>query len=310
MRIAISRRMNTVRKAEMGEEEGALHPANAALEWRHVTVGFEREPVLRDVSFRLDRGEMIVVTGCAASGKSVLLHTTIGFHRPDEGAILVDGRHVEQLDEWALLELRSASMGLVFQEDALFSGMSVYDNAAYRLVEHNWPDEEVERAVAEVLRFVGLEEHGEKLPEELSIGMRRRLEIARALVGWPPVLLLDEPTAGLDPLDARRIMDLVIIARDVHRTACLYVTNEMHEIPYLASHAAVVDADDRASLRAADPTSPPRVDVLLLERGEVAFFGGSRDFFESHLPAVETMIRPEQARYSTPSDGSPHIVAR
>src|SRR6185503_20739115 len=105
-----------------------------------------------------------------------------------------------------LLQLRSDSMGLVFQEDTLFTGMTVYDNAAYRLTEHGWPEEEADRAVQEILRFVGLENDTEKMPEELSVGMRKRLEIARGLAGWPPVMLFDEPTSGLDPINSRQVL--------------------------------------------------------------------------------------------------------
>src|SRR4029453_9107041 len=104
-----------------------------------------------------------------------------------------------------------------------------------------------DEAVFEILRFVGLETDAEKLPEELSIGMRRRLELARALIGWPPVMLFDEPTSGLDPMTSKHVMDLVIRARDVQRIASLYVTKELHEIPYLANrYAARGEAGDVA----------------------------------------------------------------
>ena len=129
-------------------------------------------------------------------------------------------------------------MGMVFQEDSLFTGLSVYENAAYRLEEHGWSEEEIERAVREALRFVGLDGEENKFPEELSGGMKRRLEIARALIGWPRIMLFDEPTMSLDPIVAFKVLDLIIRARDMKQISSLYVTKKTHEIPYLANFCA------------------------------------------------------------------------
>ena len=129
-------------------------------------------------------------------------------------------------------------MGMVFQEDSLFTGLPVYENAAYRLEEHGWSEEEIERAVKEVLRFVGLDGEEEKFPEELSGGMKRRLEIARALIGWPRIMLFDEPTMSLDPLAAIKVLDLILRARDINQISSLYVTKKIHEIHYLANFCA------------------------------------------------------------------------
>src|SRR5215208_7155614 len=141
--------------------------------FKNVSLSFDGKRVLDQVSFKAQRGQMIIITGLSSSGKTVLLHLAIGLLHADEGQILVKGWDIESLDERELLQLRSDSMGLVFQEDTLFTGMTAYDNAAYRLTEHGWPEEEVDRAVQEILRFVGLENDMEKMPEELSVGMRR-----------------------------------------------------------------------------------------------------------------------------------------
>ncbi|HSE99126.1 MAG TPA: ATP-binding cassette domain-containing protein, partial [Blastocatellia bacterium] len=202
-------------------------PGAPAIEFRNVSLSFDQTRALDDVSFELSHGQMIVITGLSLSGKSVLLHLAIGLLEPDEGEILIEGRAIRDLDERELLVLRSSRMGLVFQEDTLFTSMTVYENTAYRLMEHNWSEEDTDRAVEEILRFVGLEKDIEKLPEELSIGMRRRLEIARGLAGWPPIMLFDEPTSGLDPITARQVLDLVIRARDIHNIASLNVTKEL-----------------------------------------------------------------------------------
>src|SRR5215470_8767767 len=201
-----------------------------AIEFRNVFLSFDNHVVLKDVSFRLDRGEMIFLTGVSGSGKSVLLRLAIGLLKPDSGQIFINGREIEKLNESDLLAIRGGLMGMVFQEDSLFSGLPVYENAAYRLEEHGWSEEETDKAVREVLQFVGLEGEEEKFPEELSGGMKRRLEIARALIGWPRIMLFDEPTMSLDPMAALKVLDLVIRARDINQISSLYVTKKIHEI--------------------------------------------------------------------------------
>ena len=181
---------------------------------------------------------MIFITGEAGAGKSVLLRLAIALEHPDSGQVLIEGQDAGLLDEVELLKLRGSRMGIVFQEDSLFTGLSVYENVAFRPREHGVSEPEVERAVNEVLRFVGLKEDADKLPAELSGGMRRRLEIARALVGWPSIMLFDEPASGLDPLTAVQVLDLIIRARDIYGISSIYVTKKLDEIPYLATHRA------------------------------------------------------------------------
>jgi phospholipid/cholesterol/gamma-HCH transport system ATP-binding protein len=278
-----------------------------AIEFRNVSISFDDKPALDDVSFRLERGRMICITGVSRSGMSVLLQLAAGLLRPDVGQIFVDGREIEVLDEQELLALRSATLGMVFQEQALFTGMSVYDNTAYRLDEHNWPEDDTERAVSEILTFVGLEEDIDKLPEELSIGMRRRLEFARAMVGWPEIMLFDEATSGLDPLNARAILDLVIRARDIHNISSLYVTKELHEIPYLAHQCAVEEPSGGVSIRSINDVRGERsrleivekVSVMVLEAGRVVFSGKPSEFESSDLPAVIRLTHPASSAPSS-----------
>src|SRR5689334_10640206 len=169
-----------------------------AIEFRQVSLSFDEQRVLNDINFKLRRGEMIFITGESGAGKSVLLRLAIALEHPDSGQVLIEGLDVGPLDEVELLDLRGARMGIVFQEDSLFTGLNVYENVAYRLEEHSVPEAETDKAVMEVLRFVGLDQDAEKLPAQLSGGMRRRLEIARALIGWPSIMLFDEPASGLD----------------------------------------------------------------------------------------------------------------
>jgi phospholipid/cholesterol/gamma-HCH transport system ATP-binding protein len=269
------------RKINMNVEE------TPAIEFRNVSIGFDDTPVLQNISFTLRKGEMLCVTGDSASGKSVLLRLAIGFLRPDEGDVLINGLNITIMEESDLLALRRASMGMVFQNNSLFTGQSVYDNAAYRLLDRNWPEDEIEAAVIEVLTFVGLQDELEKQAEELSGGMKRRLELARALIGWPPIMLFDEPTAGLDPLNARQVLDLIIRARDLHHTSSLLVTKAMHEIPYLASHRVQADG-----VIAQITESVPGVHVCLLDEGRTAFSGSPQEFMQSSLPAVQHMLHP------------------
>jgi phospholipid/cholesterol/gamma-HCH transport system ATP-binding protein len=261
-----------------------------AIEFRDVSISFDDHPVLRGIDLALYPGGIIIVTGDSQSGKSTILRLAIGFLHPDGGEIFINGRLINDLDETKLLSLRRETMGMVFQENALFTGQSVYENAAYRLTDRNWPEDETERAVLEVLTFVGLQNELEKQAEELSGGMKRRLEFARALIGWPSIMLFDEPTSGLDPINARQVLDLIVRARDLHGISSIYVTKAMHEIPYLASRQARMDADGRTTMVNADGSQDLK--VLLLEEGKIAFFGTPQEFQQSPLPAVQHMLHP------------------
>ena len=240
-----------------------------AIEFRNVFFSFDDHQVLHDISFKLECGDMLVVTGVSGSGKSVLLRLAMGLLKPDSGQIFIEGREIENLNESDLLDIRGGLMGMVFQEDSLFTGLPVYENAAYRLEEHGWTEEEIERAVAEVLRFVGLDGEEQKFPEELSGGMKRRLEIARALIGWPRIMLFDEPTMSLDPLAALKVLDLVIRARDINHVSSLYVTKKIYELDYLAN----------------DKTR-----VMVLKDGRVVFSGYVQEFKTSELPAIKELL--------------------
>jgi ABC-type transporter Mla maintaining outer membrane lipid asymmetry ATPase subunit MlaF len=156
-----------------------------AIEFRDVSIRFDDVQALKNISFTLPRGEMICITGDSDSGKSVLLRLALSFLRPDEGQIWIDGRETTAMEEDDLLAVRREAMGMVVQENSFFSGQTVYENTAYRLDDRDWPEDEIERAVVEVLTFVGLEDDQEKQAEDLSGGMKRRLEMARALIGRP-----------------------------------------------------------------------------------------------------------------------------
>ena len=261
-----------------------------AIEFRNVFMSFDNTAALRGLSFTLNRNEMLLLTGISGSGKSVVLRLAMGLLKPDSGKILIEGKEIQELREAELIDLRGGLMGMVFQEDSLFTGLPVYENAAYRLEEHGWSEEETKKAVAEVLRFVGLEGEESKFPEELSGGMKRRLEIARALIGWPRIMLFDEPTMSLDPIAALKVMDLVIRARDINRVSSLYVTKKMHEIHYLANYRAEVLENGEIKIIEAPSTNLPKTRVMVLEEGRTAFDGSAAEFANSDLKAIQNLL--------------------
>lgn len=172
---------------------------------------FERTDVLRGVSFAVDKGDTFVIMGGSGSGKTVLLRHIAGLTRPDRGQVRVFGIAIERMGEEPLLPIRRR-MGYVFQGAALFDSLSVYDNVAYPLREHTDDTEaQIRERVVQTLSLVGLgPEILGQLPSELSGGMRKRVGIARALVGEPEVLLFDEPTAGLDPTNSKMVAELIL----------------------------------------------------------------------------------------------------
>jgi phospholipid/cholesterol/gamma-HCH transport system ATP-binding protein len=263
-----------------------------AIEFRNVSQSFDEKRVLSGVSFKLQHGEMIFITGVSGSGKSVLLRLAIALEHPDSGQVLIEGRDVGLLSEVELLDLRGSRMGIVFQEDSLFTGLNVYDNVAYRLVEHGVNEAEAETSVMEVLRFVGLDQYAEKLPAELSGGMRRRLEIARALIGWPSIMLFDEPASGLDPLTAIQVLDLIVRARDIYGISSLYVTKKLDEMPYLATHRAVQSANG-VIIEEVTPETAPLTRVMVLDEGGIAFTGSVAEFEINPLRAVARLTQAD-----------------
>jgi len=206
-----------------------------AIELKNVVKYYDDALILNDVSFTVRRGETKIILGGSGSGKSTILKLIIGLEKPDEGEIWVDGEEISRLRESQLVHVRQ-KIGMVFQEGALFDSLSVADNVAYRLHEQGEMDEEaILTIVARTLGFVGLEDAIEKMPSELSGGMRRRAAIARALIGSPRIMLYDEPTAGLDPLTATTINELVMKLRDLEGVSSVFVTHRLKDVYSMAN---------------------------------------------------------------------------
>lgn len=263
-----------------------------ALEFRSVSLSYGDTAALKNVSFVLPVGAMYFITGASGCGKSALLKLALGLQQPDDGDILVNGRSIVGLPEGELLAIRLRTLGMAFQDQASFTGLSVFDNVAYRLVEQGLEVEEIERLVHQMVRWVGLSDDRNKLPDELSGGMERRLELARALAGWPPIMLYDEPTSSLDPVNATEILRLIMYGRDQQNESSLYVTKELDEIPYLAKHR--VELND-AGFREIDADGSNRADtlVMLMEDGQIVFTGTADEFMDSALPSVTYLTHAE-----------------
>lgn len=217
-----------------------LERAIPAIEFRDVYLAFDDRKVLEGLSFKVMKGETKIILGGSGCGKSTTIKLVLGLLKPDSGQVLVDGVDITNFTEVEMMVVRK-KIGMVFQEGALFDSLSVYDNVAFRLHEQGVPEDEVEPEVRRMLRFVNLEDAIDKTPNELSGGMRRRVGIARALVGDPKIVMFDEPTAGLDPPTARTICELAMKLRDLEDVSSIFVTHEMNNLDYLCSEYAVVN---------------------------------------------------------------------
>jgi phospholipid/cholesterol/gamma-HCH transport system ATP-binding protein len=214
---------------------------------------FDRAEVLRGVSFRLDKGETLVVMGGSGSGKTVLLRHIAGLIRPDAGEVRVFGRNIEGLGEEDLLPIRRR-MGYVFQGAALFDSLSVFENVAFPLREHtSLPEAEIRTRVMHFLSLVALgEDVLPLLPSELSGGMRKRVGIARALVIEPEMLLFDEPTAGLDPTNSKTVAELILQLKGGVCDTSIVVTHDVELARTVADRLAILMEGRFAAVGRAD----------------------------------------------------------
>jgi phospholipid/cholesterol/gamma-HCH transport system ATP-binding protein len=244
-----------------------------AIEFRDVVLAFDDKVVLDKLSFRVNRGETRIILGGSGGGKSTIIKLVLGLLKPDAGRIFVDGEDVTDYDEVQMVPVRK-KIGMVFQEGALFDSLSVYDNVAYRLHEQGLPEDQVEPEVRRMLRFVNLEDAIDKMPAELSGGMRRRVGIARALVGDPKIVLFDEPTAGLDPPTARAICELAMKLRDLEDVSSIFVTHEMNNLEYLCSEYAVVNDEGQVVFeREGERLCLINSKVMMMRQGHIIFSG-------------------------------------
>jgi len=266
---------------------------NPVLRFDHVSVSFDDEPALVDVSFQAVEGESRVIMGATGSGKTVLLKAALGLQRPDSGAVYVFGKDVSRMPERELFEIRS-KIGMLFQESALFDSLNIEENVAYPLLNQpsiHCPSCDVRPRVEEALRFVELEGTLEKFPDELSGGMRRRAAIARAVVTAPPLLLYDSPTAGLDPITANTIVALIVKERDLNRTTTLLVTYRYQD-GNLVANFRYNPENGRLEPAAGQGAGPPsRTIFMVLREGRLVFEGPQRELEASKDPYVVKFVK-------------------
>jgi phospholipid/cholesterol/gamma-HCH transport system ATP-binding protein len=263
----------------------------AAIEFRDVHLAFDDKKVLDGVSFTVKRGETKLILGRSGGGKSTTIRLILGLLKPDAGRILIDGEDITDYTEEEMMEVRK-KIGMVFQEGALFDSLSVYENVAYRLREQGVVDEdEIEQEVKRMLRFVDLDDAIDKMPIELSGGMRRRVGIARALVGDPEIVLFDEPTAGLDPPTARTICQLAIKLRDLQDVSSIFVTHEMNNVKYLSSEYATVDSEGQVIYeREGETLCLINTEVLMFRDGKIIFSGTDERLHSSNDEYIQRFI--------------------
>jgi phospholipid/cholesterol/gamma-HCH transport system ATP-binding protein len=262
-----------------------------AIEFRNVQLAFDDLVVLDGISFTVRRGETKIVLGGSGSGKSTIINLILGLLKPDAGEIFVDGEAITEFDEVEMMRIRK-KIGMVFQEGALFDSLSVYENVAYRLREEGVDDDEAEHEVRRMLRFVDLEDAIDKMPNELSGGMRRRVGVARALVGNPSIVLFDEPTAGLDPPTARTICELAIKLRDLEDVSSIFVTHEMNNLDYLSSEYAIVDENGQVLFELeGERLCLINTEVIMLKQGKLIFSGKDEQLRAVDDPYIHRFIR-------------------
>ena len=248
----------------------AANPAarGPAIKLEHVSKSFDGRKVLDDVTFEIPPAQAFVLLGRSGTGKSVTLKHIIGLVHPDEGHVIVEGRDITRLDQRALSDVRK-HMGFLFQNAALFDSMTVGDNVAFPLRRHtDLPEREVRERAKQKLADVGLERDFAKMPAELSGGMKKRAGLARAMALDPSILLVDEPSAGLDPITSSEIDDL-LVQRKRGGTTLVVVT---HNIP---SARTIGD------------------ELALLHEGRIVARGTVADLDESHDPLVQAFMRSE-----------------
>jgi len=256
----------------------------------HVRLAFDDRVVLQDISFTLIKGHTKIILGASGSGKSTALKIIVGLLRADAGVVWVNGQRVDQLSEQQMMAVR-ADLGMIFQEGALFDSLTVRENVGYKLYEEtDMPLEEVDKRVEEVLGFIGLQEHIDKMPSELSGGQRRRVAIARAMAFKPSILLYDEATTGLDPITATTVDDEMIKLRDLESVSSIIVTHQLRDAFYVATHMAQRDAAGRVQIVQATAAKEKQAEFIMLRDGLIVFEGDADALRASTDPYIRDFL--------------------
>jgi phospholipid/cholesterol/gamma-HCH transport system ATP-binding protein len=265
-------------------------PGAPVVVFDRVQLAFDEKVVLRNLSFTLIKGHTKIILGASGSGKSTILKIITGLLRSDAGVVWVNGQRVDQLTEAQLMDVRD-DLGLIFQEGALFDSLTVRENVGYKYYEEtDMPLEQVDRRVEEVLGFIGLAEHIDKMPSELSGGQRRRVAIARAMAFKPRILLYDEATTGLDPITATTVDDEIIKLRDLEGVSSIVVTHQLRDAFYVATHMAVRDPSGTVRVVPATPEKADQAEFMMLKDGVICFEGNAEELRRSTDPYLKTFL--------------------
>ena len=233
----------------------------------NINKSFGEQAVLKDISFEVSEGESVAIIGRSGTGKSVLIKHLVGLLHPDAGGVFIESENLVGMAERQLLKIRQ-KFGMLFQEAALFDSMNVFENIAFPLRRTGLTDaKEINQRVEEVLGLVELSGTGEKMPSELSGGMKKRVGLARAIVHRPKIILYDEPTTGLDPIVSDIIDQLMMRVRDQYRVTSIVVTHDMR-------------CARRMGRR-----------IIYLVDGKVYFDGPADEFFNSDDPVISRFIK-------------------
>lgn len=219
-----------------------IKPDEIVVEMKDIKKAFGKKEVLKNVSLDLKRGEDLVILGRSGSGKSVAIKCIVGMLTQDGGTLKVFGEEVAEMNDKQLKELRT-KVGFLFQSGALYDSMSVRENLEFPLTRvlkiHD--QEELDKRVEEVLDSVGLLDAIDKMPSDLSGGMRKRVGLARTLILKPDIMLYDEPTTGLDPITSREISELILEMQKKYKTSSIIITHDMECARITSDRVIVLD---------------------------------------------------------------------
>ena len=254
------------------------------IEFENVVVRFGQTTVLDGVGFRLPRGKVSYIIGASGGGKSTILKVIMGFVRPSKGRVTIDGTEVTGLSERRYSRIRK-KMGMVFQGSALFDSMTVWENVTfYPVYRERAKPRELRERVTELLAALGLEGTEKLYPSELSGGMRRRVALARTLIYQPKILLYDEPTTGLDPLNVEMVDGIIRETNLKFDITSVVVSHDMASVYETADHVVFMDA------------------------GKSVELGGRDSLLASALPGVVEFTRSFKATAGRVSGGAEGVV--
>ncbi|HUK32697.1 MAG TPA: ATP-binding cassette domain-containing protein [Vicinamibacterales bacterium] len=267
-----------------------MTPPPPVISFDKVNLAFDEKVVLRGISFDVPKGRTKIILGASGSGKSTILKIITGLLPADSGTVVVNGQHVNELTERQLMSVRTG-LGLIFQEGALFDSLTVRENVGYKYYEESdMPLDQVDRRVEEVLGFMGLAQHIDKMPSELSGGQRRRVAIARSLAFKPGILLYDEATTGLDPITAITVDDEIVKLRDLEGVTSIVVTHQLRDAFYVATKMAVHRAGSAVEIVDATPDKVDETEFIMLKDGVICFEGNADELRHSDDPYLKSFL--------------------